>query len=862
MTKRIVALISISIISISLIGNPIDSLLKVVNHANDNEKYNLWTQIGLHFREAGNFDSAKLCFGEALNYVKNDAQEGDYLHNQGSLHWRFGKFNEAVTYYDSALQIWNNLKDTAGIIKSQYYLSLVYRDLSQYNKALSMTKHLIALNDQVKDSSGLADVYNNLGGVYIRLNQYDSAAFWYEKAIQIRFAMNDSVKMADSYSNMGKMAREQNMYDDAINYYIKALKLYEVLKMQQKAAYTRLLLGGTYWASKQYQKALQQYLVTQRRYEAMNNKTQVASVLKNIGLIYRDIGNFDKAVEYHQQSLAIYRQTDNLLMVGIAINILAGDYWSVGNFNQALDTYLKALKVRKKLGNKTHIAGSYNNVALAYKSLEKNDSALLYYNKSLRLYIELKDRQNEAAIYNNIGNLYKKNKLWDSAYSYLQKALKLRRVIRHTQGIGYSSFNIAQVLVELKRNTEARKYLLEAEKVARKLNDNYLIKECCLMLSEIYNTAGQYKQSLYYFQEYHNAVKRLQLDESIRRVADMQIRFEAEKRQRIVEKKDAELQQQRMRIYYLTGGVVLLIVLIILAIVAFLQKRRSNRLLALRNMEIEEQKAEIEAQRDLATEQRDMITEQNTKITDSIQYASRIQNALLPPENQMEKILERHFIMFKPRDVVSGDFYYFQKYKNYTVIVAADCTGHGVPGAFMSMLGISMLNEIMAMDNLENAAQMLDVLRYKVKQNLHQTTGNESNSDGMDLSMILLDRENLKLHFAGANNPLLIVRNGEMNTYNGDRMPIGVHMYDEEHFANHEIKIEKGDKLYMFSDGYMDQFGGKKGRKLMSKNFKNLILDSSQLDLKKQKLELESFFDKWRGEFKQIDDIVVIALEI
>ena len=180
----------------------------------------------------------------------------------------------------------------------------------------------------------------------------------------------------------------------------------------------------------------------------------------------------------------------------------------------------------------------------------------------------------------------------------------------------------------------------------------------------------------------------------------------------------------------------------------------------------------------------------------------------------------------------------------------------------MSMLGISMLNEIMAMENLENASQMLDVLRNKVKQNLHQTNVSESNSDGMDLAMIMLDRENLTLHFAGANNPLILVRNNEITSYDGDRMPIGVHMYDEESFKNHEVKIQKGDKLYMFSDGYMDQFGGKKGRKLMSKNFKNLLVETSKFELKEQKEKLEGYFESWRGENKQIDDVLVIGLEI
>ncbi len=843
-------------------ANPIDSLLQLVDNRKPAERFQIWNNIGLRYRDAGNFDSAQYAFEQSLKYVNSKKYQSTYLHNQGSLHWRFGKFPEAVKWYDSAISLRKQIGDTSGITTSSYYLSLVYRDLSQYDKALEISHSLVDLAERTQDSTGMADMYNHLGGIFLRLNQYDSATKWYRKSINIRNQLQDSSKIADSYSNMGKIAREQNLYTDAINYYKQALTIYAQLKSRKKQAYTHLLLGGTYWAAKKYQEALRQYLNSQRLYEMMNNKQQVASTLKNIGLIYRDIGNIEKAIEYHQQSLELYREVGNNPLTGVAISILAGDYWSAGNYHHALDTYLKALEVRKEVGNKTHVAGAYNNVALAYKSLDNFDSALVNYKKAMQMYDSINDQRNVAAMLNNIGNLYKKTGKFDSATHYLANALQLRRKINHQQGIGYSALNLGQVLLQQNKTNNSLKLLQEAESVARELEDYYLIKESCFLLSEIYDKRGQHKKSLGYYREFHDAEKKLQLDESIRRVADMQIRFEAEKRKRIVEKKDAELKQQAMRINYLIGGVVLLFVLILVAIVAFIQKRKSNKLLALRNYEIEEQKAEIEAQRDLAEQQRDKISEQNDKITDSILYAKRIQNALLPPDDQMEKLLKQHFILFKPRDVVSGDFYYFQRYKQYTVIAAADCTGHGVPGAFMSMLGISVLNEIIASETLQDAATMLEILRKKVKTNLHQTSYKDSNSDGMDVALIILDREKMKLDFAGANNPLIIMRNNELITYEPDRMPIGVHIYDEDKFKNHEIKLEKGDKLYMYSDGFVDQFGGKKGRKLMSKNFKKLLLETSRFEMKEQQKKMELFFEKWKENYRQIDDVLVMGLEI
>lgn len=845
-----------------LVAGSIDSLQRIVSKSKDSEKFNLWLQIGLHYRESGSFDSATLSFAQSEKYIKTQTQQGILFHNKGSLAWRMGSYGHAKKYYDSAIFVRRKMGDSVEAYNSMYYQSLVYRDQSEYDSAIFISKQIIRAYQKLDDSVALADIYNHLGGIFIRLNQFDSAEMWYKKSIDIRFAMKDSLKMADSYSNMGKMAREQGLYTEAISHYKNSLSIFRYLKDRTKEAYTRLLLGGTYWEAKNYQDALQEYLYSLRLYELLGNQQQVASTQKNIGLIYRDIGNIDKAVEYHLKSLEVYQLMDNKPLIGIGVSILAGDYWSAGNYHQALKTYKRALDIRKKLGNKTHIAGSYNNIALAYKSLNQTDSALLNYRRSLLLYMQLQDRRNQAAVLNNIGSLYEKNNVLDSAVSYFSSALELRQTIDHVQGIGYSSLSLGQVYVSLKKHTEAVKLLMKSRNVAQQLSDYYLLKESCFKLSEVYQKWGRHDLALGFYKEFYEAEKNLQVDESIRRVADMQIRFETEKRMRVIEKKDAELKQQKLRIYYLMAGMLLLFILIVAVVLAFIQKRKSNMLLAIRNAEIQEQKAEIEAQRDLAEEQRDTIADQNEKIKDSILYASRIQNAVLPPDNLMSGLLKQHFILFMPRDVVSGDFYYFQPCRQYTVIAAADCTGHGVPGAFMSMLGISVLNEIIASQQADNAGDILTILRQKVKQNLHQTSVKDGNSDGMDISLIMLDRENNYLHFAGANNPLVVIRDDIMLTYAGDRMPIGVHIYDESDFTNHVIEIEKEDKLYMYSDGFVDQFGGHAGRKLMSRNFRNLLFDTANLDMENQKQAMEAFFKNWKGQCRQIDDVLVIGLEI
>lgn len=265
-----------------------------------------------------------------------------------------------------------------------------------------------------------------------------------------------------------------------------------------------------------------------------------------------------------------------------------------------------------------------------------------------------------------------------------------------------------------------------------------------------------------------------------------------------------------------------------------------------RTREIEKQKMEIESQRD--------------EITDSIQYARRIQQAVLPGKKTLERTLPEHFIFFKPRDIVSGDFYWMEKKEEQIVVCAADCTGHGVPGAFMSLLGLTFLNEIVNHEGVLKASEILNRLRTNIIRAMSHKDEAEQAKDGMDISLVVIDRQLGMLEFSGAYNPLILIRNGEIMEYKGDSMPVGKHVIEEKPFSNQRIRLERDDMLYLYSDGFPDQFGGEKGSKYKARPFKNFLARISVKPVKDQAALLEEELKNWKGKEFQVDDILVIGI--
>jgi len=279
-----------------------------------------------------------------------------------------------------------------------------------------------------------------------------------------------------------------------------------------------------------------------------------------------------------------------------------------------------------------------------------------------------------------------------------------------------------------------------------------------------------------------------------------------------------------------------------------------------RTHELEVANTEIEAQRDFARYQHDQIAQHQKSIMDSIQYAQTIQNSLLPSSHILKTKLPEHFILFKPRDIVSGDYYWFSEQEKHYYVAAADCTGHGVPGAFMSMLGMALMNEIINKHPDIDPDSLLNELRSQIIETLHQKGDPSAAKDGMDMVVCKVDRNNSRMLFAGANNSLYLVREKELTEYKTDKMPVSIHLVMHP-FTAHEINLKPGDCVYLFSDGYADQFGGPRGKKFKYLPFKRLLISISDKEMHEQGLQLDREFEQWKGDTDQVDDVVVIGLK-
>lgn len=586
-----------------------------------------------------------------------------------------------------------------------------------------------------------------------------------------------------------------------------------------------------------------------------------------------------------------FENTKDFNQAAYFYNKAATVYWVNGHPSKAVELFLKAVEMNTQIGNLNAIRTLYNYIGMVYTDEEEYEKALEYFNKTLDVSRKL-NRKNEIAT---------------------------------------SLVNIANAQVELKKYTEASKTLLEANTLARELNDAKLLRDSYSLLSEVFKKLGDDKKSSEYFDYYTAITRKIQQDEARRKEAEAQKMVESAKtkiteaeaqkeaterelqvkKQELIETeqsleaieqisrerqmqidllnkeqelKDAVIKNQRM-----FRNIFVVITIAVLAFAASIfyslnQKKKANILLSKQNKEIAAQKDLIDlVNKDLEIAF-NQIEKQNRDITSSINYAQRIQQAMLPTEDCLTAILPESFIMLRPRDIVSGDFYWFTGYasparlkenprSNYIklhnicdtdsglLITAVDCTGHGVPGAFMSMIGFNLLDTITRGGITSPNLIMNDLhryVRYLLKQ---QTTDNQ---DGMDMSFCHIKNKGKLVQFAGARNPLYYISNNELTHLKSDSVPIGgMQKEDKREFTIHNIDVSEPTTFYMFSDGYIDQFGGLHGQKYSSRRFKELLLEIHKLPMDKQKEILEQKMDEWIGNGrKQIDDILVIGFKL
>jgi serine phosphatase RsbU (regulator of sigma subunit) len=572
------------------------------------------------------------------------------------------------------------------------------------------------------------------------------------------------------------------------------------------------------------------------------------------GLILREKGIYSGSLENYLNAHSFAVKANDYKRMAKALSGIGVVHAIQGDTKKALKYYKEAEKINLEHNNQPGLAGIYNNIGLLYSETENFKTSLSYYNKALTINEELKDDRGIATVNENIGLIYvnQLNNVKEGLKHYA-KSLSLWRRMGDYFSVSITLQYMASALnkdqqykAAIDTAQKAMKLAIESKSLSAQMN---LHGE----LARAYDSTGNVGKAYIHYRRFIYLKDSIQNDEKTREITSLQLTYDFNNKHDIDsianEKEKAidalALKQSKQFSFLLICGMGLLTVVLVFMYLIYQKNQKAKK-------EISAQKIYIE--------------QRNLEVMDSIKYASRIQNAILPPAEQMKKLMPEHFVLYMPKDIVSGDFYWVEEKGDYLFFAVVDCTGHGVPGAFMSIVGRNGLNDAVSVMGLTTAADILNFLNKYVNETLHQKFENSTIRDGMDIALCVFNKKTRVIDFAGANNPLWIHK---ANTYdlfevNGDKQPIGnfIGLGNEKPFTKKTIEIARGDTVYLFSDGYADQFGGPKGKKMKYKRLKDLIISVCREKTEKQREELMKNFNSWKGDLEQLDDVCVIGVKI
>ncbi|MFN5416887.1 MAG: tetratricopeptide repeat protein [Flavobacteriia bacterium] len=716
---------------------------------------------------------------------------------------------EEQTFIQKQIQTFNRAKsDTSKIlalveiIDNSYNMEVwpLYNDfLIKYIKQIDTLKSSKKTKKFLQKN--YADCINNKGFLYGEKGDIKKQQEFYHKSLLIRQKIQDKEGIANSYNNLGYVFDKQGNIGLALEYYLKSLKIKEEIK----------------------------------------DSIGIGNTLVNLGFNYEKLNNFSNALKFYQRSLKIRLKIKDYYGIANSYNLIASVKQKEANLlktgsdreNILLDCYVllqKALDINKQIDDKTGIAESYNNIGSYFLQINKLDKALSYYQKSNKIQLEIGDKKGNSQTKNNIGNIY-----------LLNGDLK-----------------------------NAEKYALESFQLAKEIGFPTEMNEAAKLLYLIYKKKNVVEKALFYH-EYHIFMRDSINNQDIaRKNLELNINYDYEKKKAtdsikaFQEKqiKDAQINEQKAKLnQQQTQNIALITGLSMLIIFSFLLFKRF-KLSQQQNVIIKNQKEEVEVKNALIEEQHFLLEEKSKEITDSIKYAERIQGAILPPDQKWNYILPNSFVLNKPKDILSGDFYWIAETESHIFVAAADCTGHGVPGALISIVNFNLLNKAVLERALESPAEILDAVNVWLTESLNQTDSESQIKDGMDISLISINKANGQILYSGANNPLYLFSGNELLETKADKFPVGAFVNEEiRSFSNKEVITKFGDTLYLFSDGFADQFGGEKGKKYKYSQFKEALFKAKELPISKQKEFLYQEYRTWRGKYDQTDDILIIGIK-
>lgn len=673
----------------------------------------------------------------------------------------------------------------------------------------------------IKDDTLQAMAWYRAGFKYV-FSDTSKASKYAKKCLEVSQKSNFTNGMIAYYHLMGEFADKTGDYDLAIEYFNKSLDICLSIGDKKSAGKRYNNLAGEYESKGDFKKSADYYLKCIKIFESINEKQGMAYAYIGLSNIFSEQNNDDKALEYITKGLNLSEEIKDQKGIASALNNQSIIFGHRKEYQKQLENLFKSLTIKEHLGDKSGMARNYDLIAQVYGTMGNNKKAHELFDKSLQIYKDLGDKENIAIEYTNIGEEFYLEGNYAKAKENYIKGLNLGNEI---------------------------KYML-------------LVQSNYKALSKIFEKYKDYKSAYLYHLKYSTIKDSVLNGESSKQVAEMEAKYETEKKvleiknlknekalqQLEIEKQEAEVKRQNIQKLAFAGGFVLMLLFAFVAYRGYANKKKANII-------ITEQKHKVELQKEI-------IEEKHKEITDSINYAKRIQTALLRGEEEWNLIGKEHFILFKPKDVVSGDFYWCSHSEEKAFWVIADCTGHGVPGAFMSMLGISFLNEVIDNYGIFAANEILNKLREKVIKSLEQKGMSTQQKDGMDIALCVLDKKTKMLEFAGANNSIYIIRNKKITELHPDKMPIGSYTEVLKPFTSQQIQLNENDLVILFSDGYADQFGGEKGKKFRYKQFEELLINSSDKSLFEIRNIMDTEFEKWKGKHEQVDDVCVVGIKI
>lgn len=607
-------------------------------------------------------------------------------------------------------------------------------------------------------------------------------------------------------------------------------------------------------------------LIQQKLADVKNGKEQLfyqkaeIKILRNIGNIYSDLFNLSKAMEYYQMSRKKAEEIGDKFGLAAALLNIGNRYTDLSDYPKALDYQQKSLSILQEIKNDRGIGVCLNSIGNIYKNQSNYSKALEYFRNSLTIQQQRADTFEIMTCFNNIGTVYEKLADYSEAKKYYETGLKYAKKINDTDGTIRSLSGIGNILSSTGKQKEAEKYYNEVLKLAAESGDLFIQSEAYRSLRAVLEKQGRYKEALAQFDK-HIALRdsifsRQQSQDIARRDAN----YESDKKEAAMQAQQekerevaaAESKRQKVIIFSVILG---LLFSVLFGGFIF----RSLRITRKQKVLIEEQKTMVEQQKKEVESQKHLVEEKQKEIIDSITYAKRLQEAILPPLDLVKKHLPHSFILYKPKDIVAGDFYWMEEKDNTVFIAAADCTGHGVPGAMVSVVCCNALNRTVKEFGLRDTGKILDKVTELVLETFEKS--GEDVKDGMDISLMSINKNTKEVHWSGANNALWYITDDEVIEITANKQPIGKHD-NRKPFTTHKIEYQPNTVFYLLTDGYADQFGGPKGKKFKYKQLEELIIAIKERTLEEQKTSLELAFEKWKGDQEQVDDVSIVGIRI